>query len=425
MRILLLSQVVPSPPDSGPRVKTGHVIRYLATRGHEVTLAAFARREERAHLPALTKSCIAVHSVPIQRSRRRDLAAWLRSHRTGRPFLVERDDDAAMRALARRLLASGQFDAVHADQLSMTQFVHGAFRSPAAASGLLSVFDAHNAVWRLTDRLSDVTPSYFRPALALETRRLHRYEGEVVRRFHRTLAVTEADRDALRAAALAGEPSSRDGSTGVTDDRITVVPIGVDTAALQPVPRTAASTEILTLGALHYRPNLDGIRWFAREVLPRARRDVATATLTIVGPRPARDLVALARRQPGVVRVTGHVPDVTPYFARAGVVVVPVRVGAGMRVRILEAFARAVPVVTTTVGLEGIEAEPGRDVLVADTSEALAAAVARVLRDPALATALATRGRRLVEARYDWRVSLKGLDRVYAPPRPRHLGRVP
>jgi glycosyltransferase involved in cell wall biosynthesis len=191
------------------------------------------------------------------------------------------------------------------------------------------------------------------------------------------------------------------------------------------VPRTAASTEILTLGALHYRPNLDGIRWFAREVLPRARRDVATATLTIVGPRPARDLVALARRQPGVVRVTGHVPDVTPYFARAGVVVVPVRVGAGMRVRILEAFARAVPVVTTTVGLEGIEAEPGRDVLVADTSEALAAAVARVLRDPALATALATRGRRLVEARYDWRVSLKGLDRVYAPPRPRHLGRVP
>jgi glycosyltransferase involved in cell wall biosynthesis len=144
---------------------------------------------------------------------------------------------------------------------------------------------------------------------------------------------------------------------------------------------------------------------------------MATATLTIVGPRPARDLVTLARRQPGVVRVTGYVPDVTPYFAHAGVVVVPVRAGAGMRVRILEAFARAVPVVTTTVGLEGIEAEPGRDVLVADTAEALAAAVVRVLRDPALAAELAVRGRRLVEARYDWRVALAGLDRVYAPPR--------
>jgi glycosyltransferase involved in cell wall biosynthesis len=239
----------------------------------------------------------------------------------------------------------------------------------------------------------------------------------VVRRFHRTLAATEADRGALRSAARAEGAARGDGATGTSDDRITVVPIGVDTAALRPVPRAASSTEILTLGALHYRPNLDGIRWFAREVLPRARRDMATATLTIVGPRPARDLVTLARRQPGVVRVTGYVPDVTPYFAHAGVVVVPVRAGAGMRVRILEAFARAVPVVTTTVGLEGIEAEPGRDVLVADTAEALAAAVVRVLRDPALAAELAVRGRRLVEARYDWRVALAGLDRVYAPPR--------
>jgi glycosyltransferase involved in cell wall biosynthesis len=168
--------------------------------------------------------------------------------------------------------------------------------------------------------------------------------------------------------------------------------------------------------ALHYPPNVDGIRWLAREVLPHARRALPAVTLTIAGPRPPRDLLALARRQPGVVHVTGRVPDLAPYVARAGVVAVPVRVGAGMRVRILEAFARGAPVVTTTVGLEGIEAEPGRDVLVADTAEAFAAALVRVLRDPGLAAEIGARGRRLAEARYDWRVALAGLDRVYPAP---------
>src|SRR5262245_49952682 len=243
MRILLVSQIVPSPPDAGPRIKTGHVIRYLAARGHAVTLVAFARPEERPHLAALSESCAAVHPVPLARSRRRDLVAWLRSHRTGRPFLVERDDEPAMRATVARLLGSGTFDAVHADQLPMTQFVteHG----PA---DLLSVYDSHNAMWRVAERLRGVVPVHLRPALALEARRLRRYEGATVRRFDRTLAVTEADARDLRAAGsvAAGAAAAPAGGPG---DRITVVPIGIDTDALRPGPRTSGATEILMLGA--------------------------------------------------------------------------------------------------------------------------------------------------------------------------------
>jgi len=397
MRILLLTQVVPAPPDSGPRVKTGLVIRYLVARGHEVTLATFVRPEERRHLTTLAGACASIHAVALTRSRRRDLAAWLRSHWRRRPFLVARDDDPVMRAMVHRLLASRRFDAVHADQLSMAQFVG------ADVTGIQSVFDAHNAMWRLAERMRGVAPRFLRSALAQEVRRLRQYEGETVSRFDQTLAVSEADRQALGAAV---------GDTAGAG-RIRVVPIGIDTGVLRRAPRPAASTEILTLGALRYWPNLDGIRWLARDVLPLVRRDVSSASLTIVGSRPSRDLTALARRQPVVVRVTGHVPDVTPYFERAAVVAVPVRAGSGMRVRILEAFARGVPVVTTTVGLEGIDAEPGRDVLVADTAGEMADAVVRVLRDPALAADLAMRGRRLAEARYDWRIALAGLDRVY------------
>ena len=396
MRILVVSQIVPWPPDSGPRIKTGHVLRYLAARGHQVTVAAFTRPEEEGHLPALARVCAGVHPLPLRRGYRRDLAAWLRSHRSGRPFLVERDDEPAMRALVARLVASDRFDAVHADQLPMAQFVAG------DAGALPSVFDAHNATWRLATQLGRTGPRVLRPALMIEAQRLRRYEGETVRRFHRTLAVTAADRDALQAAAQEPGP-----------DRITVVPIGVDTVTLLPVARPPGSAEILTLGTLHYPPNLDGIRWLARAVLPRVRRTLPAASLTIVGPRPARDLRALARRQPDAVRVTGYVPDVAPHVARAAVVAVPVRVAAGMRVRILEAFARAAPVVTTTIGLEGIEAEPGRDVLIGDTAEAFADALLRVLRDPTLAAQLGARGRRLVEARYDWRRALAPLECVY------------
>jgi glycosyltransferase involved in cell wall biosynthesis len=121
----------------------------------------------------------------------------------------------------------------------------------------------------------------------------------------------------------------------------------------------------MTMGTLHYPPNADGIRWFAKDVFPLVRQQVPQVTLTIVGKNPPPDFLHLQEQYPGVITVTGYVPDLTPFMEKAAIMVVAVRAGGGMRVRILEAFARGLPVVTTTVGLEGIEARPGEDVLVA------------------------------------------------------------
>ena len=122
MNILLLTQIVPYPPDAGPKVKTYHVLRALVGQGHSVTLVSFVRPEEAQNLPALESLCKAVHVIPIHRSRLADGVYYLRSLLAGRPFLVERDDLRPMQELVTRLVRDGDFQFIHADQLTMVQF---------------------------------------------------------------------------------------------------------------------------------------------------------------------------------------------------------------------------------------------------------------------------------------------------------------
>jgi glycosyltransferase involved in cell wall biosynthesis len=179
------------------------------------------------------------------------------------------------------------------------------------------------------------------------------------------------------------------------------------------VHRSENSLNILTMGTLYYPPNADGIRWFIQQVLPLVRQKLPGVKLTIVGKNPPKDFLRLAADEASGIVTNGFVPDLDPYFAGSAVTVVPVRAGGGMRVRILEAFARAAPVVTTTVGLEGIDACPGEDVLVADSPEEFAGSVIKLMQDKELQQKLSTNGRRLVEEKYDWQVVLGELDRVY------------
>ena len=419
MHILFLTQIIPYPPDAGPKVKTWHVLRYLAGCGHRITLASFMRPEEAQYLPAVRGVCETVHTVPIRRSRPADLGYFLRSCLTGRPFLVERDDLGAMRSLVERILASEHVDIIHADQLTMTQFAlpYSQAKIGDGTERPRLVFDAHNAVWTIVDRMRQNAPGFLGPVAGLEAARVKRYEGEIVMEFDHTLAVTEPDREALLEAV-----AYADGRIMTAAGSITVVPIAVDTDELQPIDRRPGSTNILTLGTLHYPPNADGIRWFMKEVFPSVRRQIPGATLTVVGKNPPADFTQAAAHSPESITVTGYVPDLTPYLEEAALVVVAVRAGGGMRVRILEAFARAMPVVTTTIGLEGIEALPGEDLIVANTPESFANVVVALLRDPNTQAKLAERGRRLAEERYDWKAVLKKMDQIYGEVEPQSVG---
>jgi polysaccharide biosynthesis protein PslH len=436
MRILFLTQIVPYPPDAGPKIKTWNLLRYLATQGHEIILASFVRPEEVQYVTNLEQVCEVVHTVHIKRSRLADVGYWLRSHLTGRPFLIERDDLQEMHQVVREIMKSGQVDCIHADQLTMTQYAlpysgtvvgNGISYQDAVHNSVIPrngkradekrrpilVFDAHNAVWTIVERMRQNLPWFLRPVAGLEARRVKRYEGMLVRAFDHILAVTEIDRMHLLEAAKAVNGRDRHNKITGSPAPVTVIPIAVDTEQFQPVSRQPCSKSILTLGTLHYPPNADGVRWFLREVFPIVRKSIPEASLTIVGKSPPDYLIQSARQNPEWVKVTGYVPDLRPYLASSALVVIPVRAGSGMRVRILDALAFGVPLVTTTVGLEGIDAQHGKQVLVADTAEEFAENVIVLLKDGDLQARLSRNGRHLVEDHYDWKVALKSMNKIY------------
>ncbi|HEU4329274.1 MAG TPA: glycosyltransferase [Roseiflexaceae bacterium] len=396
MHILLLTQVVPFPPDSGPKIKTYYLLRHLVTR-HRVTLVTFTRNEaEEQAADSLRGLCAAVHTVPLTRSRPRDVLALGRSMLSGRPLLIERDDDPGMRRLLDRLLreeaAAGRpFDLVHADQLNMAQFA-----DPLPLPRLL---DQHNAVWTIVIRMLLQERGPKRLLLEREWRLLRRYEGEICRRFEAITTVSAEDRRALEEAA--GQPRE-----------MPVIPIAIDVDGQPPVPREPGARGILSMATMMWPPNVDGVLWFARSIYPHIRAAAPDAPFYVVGQRPVPEVRALPDEQPGV-EVTGYVPDTTPYIARSACLIVPLRSGGGMRVKILEALARGIPIVSTTIGYEGIDLVPGEHLLVADTPAQFAAAVLRLLDDPALGARIAAAGRQRALERYDWRAVCPAMDTVY------------
>lgn len=405
MRILMLTLVAPFPPDSGPKVKTYNLLQYLG-RHHEVTLVSLVRSEqERAHAESLRGLCKAVYTVPFKRSRLRDAVHLARSLATGSSFIMSRDASPALRALLADLTSREQFDIIHPDQLNMAQFALGL---PGAL-----VLDEHNAVWTIVARMAQHGPLPKRLFLDLEARRLRHYEGAICAQFDALLAVSEPDLHFLELAAA---------SAGVELPPAEVVPIAVDARSEPPVERVATPRTILSMATMFWPPNVDGVLWFAHEVYPLVKREVPEATFAVVGARPPATVRRLAEDDPSIA-VTGFVEDPRPYLEQTAALIVPVRAGGGMRVKILEALARGLPIVSTTIGYEGIKLTPDEHLLVGDTPADFAAALVRVLRDPALGRSLAAAGRRVAEEVYDWRVVNPAVEAAYTTALSRAEGR--
>jgi polysaccharide biosynthesis protein PslH len=393
MRILLLTQVLPFPPDSGPKVKTWNVIKYLAHH-HEVTLVSFVRGDQSKSIRHLENYCQEVHVVPIERGMLRDLRYMVGSFLTRQPFLMVRDQRSEMESLIDQLATRVKFDVVHADQLNMAQY---AYRVPAA----FKVIDAHNALWLLYKRLwQTMKPGAKKWLLNRDWRLLKKYEGRVCREFDAVLAVSEEDRLALEEAA--GKELN-----------ITIIPIAIDTDEVTPVNRRAQGDRILHIGTMYWPPNIDGILWFLQEVLPLIRNERPEVAFDIVGANPPQEIIAFGDKD-NKVHVTGYVEDPSHYLENASLMVVPLRAGGGMRVKILNALGQGLPIVSTSLGCEGIAVQTGVHLLIADTPQDFASAVIRLLEDRELANELGRRGRQLIVSTYDYRIACSFIDAAYS-----------
>jgi glycosyltransferase involved in cell wall biosynthesis len=400
MRVLLLTQVLPYPPSSGPQVKTFAVARALAAE-HELSIVSFVRGDESAAARRLEEIGARVYGVPLRRSNARNLWHAGRALLRGLPFLMARDDSASMRQRVETLAAAQRFDVVHVDQLNMAQYA-------ALVPGARRVLDLHNALWKLAQRLADNSePHWRRRFLAREARLLRHYEAEACAGSDVVLTVSDADRQELVAAAAAS-------GVHLPVERLQVVPIALDPSlipdGLRPPPRVP---RLLHLGTLAWPPNAGGLLWLLREVWPQVRRLQPQATLDVIGQRPPRSVRAAAQAAPGV-RLHGFVDDLTSALCDSSVLVVPLHAGSGMRVKILTAMAHGIPVVSTGLGCEGIDVEDGKHLLVADDPGAFAAAVRRILQEPDLGATLARNGRALIDARYNAKSTLLVLREIYS-----------
>lgn len=400
MRILLLAPYPPFPPRGGGALRMYNLLRGLSRR-HEITCLSFAPDEPACTALEPLREFCHLETVPGPPHRGVLRRAWT-TLAVPQPDMALRNASSAYRKALHRLLQHQTFDIVQAASIEMAGY--GLLARQYGARLLLDEFNAEYVLQRRA-ALNDLRRWQQPRALIgglyslLQWRKLAAYERRLLAAYDAVLVVSEEDRQALRRLTRAGQ--------------IAIVPNGVDCDYFLPRPAASRPTaQIVFTGTLDFRPNIDAVHWFATEVLPLVRAQRHDLRFVVVGRNPAPALRAL---HDGIgILVLGEVPDVRPYIADAAVYVVPMRIGGGVRLKLLEALAMQAPTISTRMGAQGVDGlQQGRHLLLADQADAFARALLTLLDQPAWSRQLGTAGRQLVQAHYDWQVIVPLLEKVY------------
>jgi hypothetical protein len=266
------------------------------------------------------------------------------------------------------------------------------------------VLDQHNAVFMIPERMAgDGANLLKRQLLALEAQKLARYEVECCSRFDHVTWVTAEDYAAVQAQANGHQPPLPNAG---------IIPICGEVAEAPPIVRKVGARRLTFVGGLHYPPNAQGICWFAEQIFPLILAAAPDVILTVIGKQPPALLQQLGI-SPANLDVVGFADSVEPYLAETAVFLVPLLAGGGMRVKIIDGWKWGMPIVSTTIGAEGIKSVPGQNILIADTPAAFAKATLDLLQSPEQAQLLAEQGRRWLEEHYDWRKVYRRWDAIY------------
>lgn len=385
-RLLFLCHTYPYPPDGGPWIRTYHVLRLLA-RAFDITALCFERSGARSRQGANSDSrtplrrlaAVERFAIPQRRSRLRFWWDHLRSVTRGRVYTTYLYESSAFERRLAELVASGRFDLVHADSLDLARYL-------PLCGGLPIVGVHHDIESVLLARKARVDRHPLRRAYL-------RYQSGLMEQLERrwcgqlALNVVCSHRDASRLRQR------------VPDARIAVVPNGVDVDAVSPCPDGSG---VAFAGGTSPFPNGDALNYFCEQILPHLRAGARDVPVRWIG----RAAVAEQRRYRDLygVELTGYVADASALMANAACHIVPLRVGGGTRLKILDGWALGKAVVSTSIGCEGLDAEDGSNILVRDDPAEFAAAVRAVLDDADLRRRLGAAGRRTAEAVYGWNV---------------------
>ncbi len=399
-KILFLTPDLPYPPHQGAAIRSFNLIKNLAAR-YEIHLLSFIRGGNTLNrISPLSGYCASIATIPAanRSTKTRALSALF----SPQPDMALRLPSPQFTNQLRICLIRERFDFVQVEAIEMAQYGL-AIKEMSLPSPPLVIFDDINAEYMLQRRAFETDikhPGLWLGAFysLLQWQKLRRYETEACRRMDKVVVVSQADRIALQRLLPSVESA--------------VVPNGVDTSYYLPAHMEKESdTSLVFTGKMDFRPNVDAVLWFGQKVWPLIQQDVPKARFNVVGRDPHPRLRSL-RALPGIT-VTGYVEDIRPHIAEAGVYVVPLRVGGGTRLKVLEAMSMSKAIVSTSLGCEGIDMMPGLDLLIADEPRSFAKKAVSLMQDRERRIELGLAARRLVEARYDWQHITSLMEQVY------------
>jgi sugar transferase (PEP-CTERM/EpsH1 system associated) len=395
VRILFITDYLPYPLISGDRIRVYHLIRRIANQ-HQVWLAALLETPSRAKdLSHLGEFCQAVETAYWRR--RHPLAhlpGLLRFALKGTPLELKFVYSEELTRKISQLVSKVDFDIVEIQPSNMAIYLEAL---PVSAR-CKCVLTFHNIGFQQFARISRYERRLGRKMRALLfSWMMRRWEPRYAERFDCCATVSEVDRDLLMMA------NSR--------LQVEVIPNGVDTHLYQPLPYEGTTPALMFVGNMDYPPNIDAVVFFCQEVFPHIRRMIPDVEVWIIGTSPAPEVRQL---DGSGVHVTGQVEDIVPYYERSAICVVPLRAGGGTRLKILEAMALGRPVVSTSVGAEGLNVVDGQHLLIADSPEQLTEKTVLLLTEREVYQHIVTNARKLVVTWYDWDVVAGRLMQVYA-----------
>lgn len=398
MKILFISQRFVLPMDTGGKIRTGKILEKLSQQ-HEITMISNVESpRDDSYLDQVDSLCNRFIAVPWQEVRRGSLFFFIRlffQMFSLHPVSALNTDSRAMRGAVEREIQENDYDVVLCDFVQCALLLKNVSHSHM-------VLWQHNVESEIARRhVEQASNSVARLFWWLQWRKMFHYERRECRRFNTVIVVSE--HDAAELSRLYGVIQS------------VAIPTGVDIDYYsQAAPVVGPPYSLAFCGSMDWLPNEDGMVYFINEVLPLIDKALPDVEVVVIGRRPTKQLEAMAAQNPRI-RLTGWVEDTQPSLNDASAVIVPLRIGGGTRMKIFEAMAMGKAVVSTTVGAEGLPVEHEREILIADTPEALAGACIRLLKDVELTAALGQRAHDYVMDNFGWQRVAKVFSQACEP----------
>ncbi len=393
-KVLILTGAVPYPLVTGAKIRTFNLMKTLAAEYDIELLTVIASPADEALVRPIEEAGIRCHLLRHRRLGSRSgkgIDAAL-AFVSSEPYLTRHYTFPAYRHRLDRLLAESNYDVIHCDSISMSGNLIGLDKKRL----ILTEHNIEQTIW--AGYVEHARGALTRIYRQNQYHKVTRLEDNLNKFYDHVVTVSEADKRKLARSFPA--------------ERIIVVENGVDPAAYATDRPAGSRSGVVFTGSLDWHPNLDGLTYFVREIYPHLRRHRPEDAITIVGRHPSPMLKNLASSLAGVV-LRADVPEIQPFLHAARVMMVPLRIGGGSRLKILEAMASGLPVVSTSKGAEGLAVVDGESIIIRDDPAAFAAAVTELLGNDGLWNRLAQRGRELVQARYSWRQAARPLAELW------------